>query len=71
MKKVLVLSLVLVMALAGTAFAGINFGGEFTGEIKNGETRFMSGVRVNSALKINISADGSEENSGVLKAKLR
>ncbi len=69
MKKVLVLSLVLVMALAGTAFAGINFGGEFTGEIKNGETRFMSGVHVNSVLKINISADGSEENSWSFEGK--
>ena len=69
MKKVLVLSLVLVMALAGTAFAGINFGGEFTGEIKNGETRFMSGVRVESVLKINISADGSEENSWSFEGK--
>ena len=69
MKKVLVLSLVLVMALAGTAFAGINFGGEFTGEIKNGGTRFMSGVHVNSVLKVNISADGSEENSWSFEGK--
>ena len=35
MKKVLVLSLVLVMALASSAFAAVNFSGDFTATIEN------------------------------------
>jgi hypothetical protein len=68
MKKVLVLSLVLVMALAGTVFAGVNFSGEFTGEIKNNEVKFLDGLGVASKLSISIGADGSEENSWSFEA---
>lgn len=62
MKKVLVLSLVLVMALASSAFAGVNFSGDFTATIKNNEGKsFSDDLTVDNKFTVNIK-DSSENN---------
>ena len=60
MKKVLVLSLVLVMALASSAFAAVNFSGKFVGEISNDGKSFKSNLEVKPQLTISIAADGGD-----------
>lgn len=60
MKKVLVLSLVLVMALASSAFAAVNFSGKFVGKISNDGESFKNNLEVKPELTISIAADGGD-----------
>lgn len=61
MKKVLVLSLVLVMALSSMAFAAVDFSGKFNAEIANGGPGFLDDMGVSGKLTVNIkAASGSD-----------
>lgn len=58
MKRVLVLSLVLVMALAGIAYAdAVKWSGEFVSEIANNGKDFGSNLEVDSTLTINVDVE--------------
>ena len=61
MKKVLVLSLVLVMALSSMAFAAVDFSGKFNAEIANDGPGFLDDMGVSGKLTVNIkAASGSD-----------
>ncbi|KLU40179.1 MAG: hypothetical protein AA931_00620 [Peptococcaceae bacterium 1109] len=61
MKKVLVLSLVLVMALSSMAFAAVDFSGKFNAEIANRGPGFLDDMGVSGKLTVNIkAASGSD-----------
>lgn len=61
MKKVLVLSLVLVMALSSMAFAAVDFSGKFNAEIANDGPGFLDNMGVSGKLTVNIkAASGSD-----------
>lgn len=73
MKKALVLSLVLVFALTTSAFAGINFSGEFTVDVEQeaAELTWGEGDFVfNTTLEVSVSADGEEEGKWSLDAEI-
>lgn len=61
MKRVLVLSLVLVMALGSIAFADVNFSGSFKAEIANGGEKFLDDLGVNGTLTVNIGASAGDD----------
>lgn len=69
MKKVLVLSLVLVMALASSAFAAVNFSGDFTATIKNNGESFSSDLKVDNEFTVNIKASSESENNWSFSAE--
>lgn len=60
MKKVLVLSLVLVMALAGSAFAAVNFSGEFEAKLESDTFSFLEGdfeLKTTPKLNVKVASD--------------
>lgn len=69
MKKVLVLSLVLVMALASSAFAAVNFSGDFTATIENNGESFSSDLKVDNKFTVNIKASSESENNWSFSAE--
>lgn len=61
MKRVLVLSLVLVMALGSIAFADVNFSGSFKAEIANDGKKFLDDLGVKGTLTVNIGASAGDD----------
>lgn len=62
MKKVLVLSLVLVMALASSAMAAVNFGGKFTATLEQDSFRvFDAPFELDSGIQFTVSGAADED----------
>lgn len=62
MKKVLVLSLVLVMALASSAMAAVNFGGKFTASVEQDSFRvFDAPFELDSGIQFTVSGAADED----------
>lgn len=69
MRKALVLSLVLVMALASSAFAAVNLSGEFKAEIANDGKDFSSDIKVTPTFTVNIGASSESEGNWSFEAE--